>query len=124
MGYREGFQRVEFCSGTYPGSVVPATLVGRTTEQSGAAKSHRVCDARASNHPVHCVWVLFELQPSGISPDDFACTILRTITHTFRRTIDELVTLKQLCAEMKINPREARERLRLAVRDAKHLLDP
>jgi len=31
----------------------------------------------------------------------------------------ELVTLKQLCAEMKINPREARERLRLAVRDAK-----
>ena len=29
------------------------------------------------------------------------------------------VTLKQLCAELKIDPREARERLRLAVRDAK-----
>jgi hypothetical protein len=31
----------------------------------------------------------------------------------------ETVTLKQLCAELKIDPREARERLRLAVRDAK-----
>ena len=31
----------------------------------------------------------------------------------------ELVTLKQLCAELKIDPREARERLRLAVHDAK-----
>jgi hypothetical protein len=31
----------------------------------------------------------------------------------------EMVTLKQLCAELKIDPREARERLRLAVRDAK-----
>jgi hypothetical protein len=31
----------------------------------------------------------------------------------------ELVTLKQLCAELKIDPREARERLRLAVRDSK-----
>jgi hypothetical protein len=30
-----------------------------------------------------------------------------------------MVTLKQLCAELKVDPREARERLRLAVRDAK-----
>lgn len=29
----------------------------------------------------------------------------------------EMVTLKQLCAELKVDPREARERLRLAVRD-------
>ena len=31
----------------------------------------------------------------------------------------EMVTLKQLCAELKVDPREARERLRLALRDAK-----
>ena len=31
----------------------------------------------------------------------------------------EMVTLKQLCAELKVDPREARERLRMAVRDAK-----
>ena len=31
----------------------------------------------------------------------------------------EMITLKQLCAELKVDPREARERLRLAVRDAK-----
>jgi hypothetical protein len=31
----------------------------------------------------------------------------------------EMVTLKLLCAELKIDPREARERLRLAVRHAK-----
>jgi hypothetical protein len=31
----------------------------------------------------------------------------------------EMVTLKQLCTELKIAPREARERLRLAIRDAK-----
>ena len=31
----------------------------------------------------------------------------------------EMVTLKQLCAELKVNPREARERLRLAVRASK-----
>lgn len=31
----------------------------------------------------------------------------------------EMVTLKQLCAALKVDPREARERLRLAVRDAK-----
>jgi hypothetical protein len=31
----------------------------------------------------------------------------------------EMVTLKQLCAELKVDPREARERLRFAVRDAK-----
>ena len=31
----------------------------------------------------------------------------------------EMVALKQLCAELKVDPREARERLRLAVRDAK-----
>jgi len=31
----------------------------------------------------------------------------------------EMVTLKQLCADLKVDPREARERLRLAVRDAK-----
>src|SRR5262249_39560865 len=45
----------------------------------------------------------------------------------FRRTIDErqtetryeMVTLKQLCAELKVDPREARERLHLAVRDVK-----
>jgi hypothetical protein len=35
------------------------------------------------------------------------------------KPIIEMVTLKQLCAELKIDPREARERLRLAVRDAK-----
>ena len=31
----------------------------------------------------------------------------------------EMITLKQLCTELKISPREARERLRLAVRDTK-----
>ena len=31
----------------------------------------------------------------------------------------EMVTLKQLCTELKVDPREARERLRLAVRDIK-----
>jgi hypothetical protein len=31
----------------------------------------------------------------------------------------EMITLKQLCAELKVDPREAREKLRLAVRDAK-----
>ncbi|MGA7456664.1 MAG: hypothetical protein WBW51_04970 [Methyloceanibacter sp.] len=31
----------------------------------------------------------------------------------------EMVTLKQLCTELKVDPREARERLRLAARDAK-----
>lgn len=31
----------------------------------------------------------------------------------------EMVTLKQLCAELKVDPREAREKLRLAVRDTK-----
>jgi hypothetical protein len=31
----------------------------------------------------------------------------------------EIVTLKQICTELKINPREARERLRDAVRDPK-----
>lgn len=31
----------------------------------------------------------------------------------------EIVTLKQLCTELKLDPREARERLRSAARDAK-----
>jgi len=31
----------------------------------------------------------------------------------------EMVTLKQLCTELKVDPRESRERLRLAVRDVK-----
>jgi len=31
----------------------------------------------------------------------------------------DCVTLKQLCIEVKVDPREARERLRLAARDAK-----
>ncbi|ATN32981.1 hypothetical protein ACO34A_04095 [Rhizobium sp. ACO-34A] len=31
----------------------------------------------------------------------------------------EIITLKALCAELKIDPKEARERLRDAVRDAK-----
>ena len=31
----------------------------------------------------------------------------------------DIITLKQLCAELKIDPREARERLRAAARDAK-----
>ncbi|MFK5979722.1 MAG: hypothetical protein QM488_12640 [Rhizobiaceae bacterium] len=30
----------------------------------------------------------------------------------------EIITLKQLCKELKIDPREARERLRAAVRDS------
>jgi hypothetical protein len=30
-----------------------------------------------------------------------------------------MVTLKQLCTELKVDPREARERLRLAMRDVK-----
>ena len=29
----------------------------------------------------------------------------------------EMITLKQLCTELKADPREAREKLRLAVRD-------
>jgi hypothetical protein len=35
------------------------------------------------------------------------------------KTTVEMVTLKQLCAELKLDPREARERLRLAKRDSK-----
>ena len=35
----------------------------------------------------------------------------------------EMVTLKQLCAELKVDPREARERLRLAVRDVRKILN-
>jgi len=31
----------------------------------------------------------------------------------------EMVTLKHLCGELKVDPREARERLRMAVRDVK-----
>jgi hypothetical protein len=31
----------------------------------------------------------------------------------------EIVTLKHLCTELKVDPHEAREKLRLAVRDAK-----
>ena len=31
----------------------------------------------------------------------------------------EMIALKQMCTELKVDPREARERLRLAVRDAK-----
>ena len=31
----------------------------------------------------------------------------------------EMVTLKHICTELKVHPRVARERLRLAVRDAK-----
>lgn len=34
-------------------------------------------------------------------------------------TPTEIITLKQLCAELKLDPRECRERLRAAVRDAK-----
>jgi len=37
----------------------------------------------------------------------------------FAKPAIELVTLKQLCTELKVDPREARERLRLAARDAK-----
>jgi hypothetical protein len=31
----------------------------------------------------------------------------------------EIVTLKQICTELKLDPREARERLRTAVKDTK-----
>jgi hypothetical protein len=31
----------------------------------------------------------------------------------------EIITLKQLCTELKLDPREARERLRSAARDSK-----
>lgn len=34
-------------------------------------------------------------------------------------TTPEITTLKQLCAEMKLDPREAQERLRDAIRDPK-----
>ena len=63
---------------------------------------------------------------SGISPD--ASVISITIAHNYRRTIAErqtykapveMITLKQLCNELKVDPREAREKLRLAARDAK-----
>mgnify|MGYP001106969358 CR=1 FL=1 len=33
--------------------------------------------------------------------------------------MSDIITLKTLCAELKISPREARERLRAAVNDAK-----
>ena len=32
---------------------------------------------------------------------------------------EEIVTLKSLCANLKLNPRDARQKLRLAVKDAK-----
>lgn len=31
----------------------------------------------------------------------------------------DIITLKQICSELKLDPRESRERLRAAVRDAK-----
>ena len=34
--------------------------------------------------------------------------------------MSDIVTLKQICDELKLDPREARERLRGAVRDGKH----
>lgn len=34
-------------------------------------------------------------------------------------TVSEIITLKQLCAEMKLDPRATRERLREAVREGK-----
>lgn len=33
--------------------------------------------------------------------------------------MSDIITLKQLCTELKLDPREARESLRAAVRDAK-----
>ena len=35
------------------------------------------------------------------------------------KPVIEMATLKQLCEELKVDPREARERLRLALRDVK-----
>ena len=35
----------------------------------------------------------------------------------------EIVTLKQICTELKLDPREARERLRTAVKDTKKYPD-
>jgi len=36
-----------------------------------------------------------------------------------KANVREIVSLKQLCTELKLDRREARERLRIAVRDAK-----
>jgi hypothetical protein len=68
------------------------------------------------------------LNPFQISPDVFALVILRIVINQIggrsmndksaKPTI-EMVTLKQLCTELKVDPREARERLRFAARDAK-----
>jgi hypothetical protein len=63
----------------------------------------------------------------GISPDAPTLFVLRIVIKQIggRSMNDkpkpaiEMITLKQLCAELKVDPREARERLRLAVRDAK-----
>ena len=41
------------------------------------------------------------------------------MNQTLPKPTIEMITLKQLCTELKVDRREARERLRLAVRDAK-----
>jgi len=41
------------------------------------------------------------------------------MNHPIPKPTIETVTLKQLCTELKVDPREAREKLRLAVRDTK-----
>lgn len=37
-----------------------------------------------------------------------------------KKLTTEVVTLKQICTELKLDPRESRERLRIAARDAKN----
>ena len=71
-------------------------------------------------------WANRDYKIPGISPDAAAVSILTTIAQLIggRLMNDkpakiEMVTLKQLCAELKVDPREARERLRLALRDTK-----
>jgi hypothetical protein len=65
---------------------------------------------------------------TGISPDVSALIVLMIVTNQIggqsmndkpAKPSLEMVTLKQLCTELKIDPREGRERLRLAVRDVK-----
>jgi hypothetical protein len=72
-------------------------------------------------------WDFVHLEISGFLPDNSAFAILqvdrpqiggRSMNDKPKPAI-EMVTLKQLCAELKVEPREARERLRLAVRDAR-----
>ena len=67
--------------------------------------TRRQCDRRRDTKSV-----------SRVSPDDPAAPILSMIVHRRR---SETLTLKGICAELKLDPPVAREKLRAAIREPK-----